>query len=108
MYLPEYNNQGIDVTPTPITTGQNVRVNYDGLLSRSGANQVYLHAGFGLDNQWNDVKNLKMSKVQNTWQADVEMDTDDRFYFCFHDNAGNWDNNSGSNWSFEVHNGKLY
>ena len=108
MYLSHYMDQGIDVKPTPITAGQNVSVKYDGLLSKSGAEQVFLYAGFGNNNQWEKVKDIKMNKVENSWQADIDMCKDDRFYFCFHDNAGNWDNNHGINWSFEVHNGRLY
>ena len=100
--------QGIEVKPTPITAGQKVNVKYNGLLSRDGAEQVYLHAGFGTDNVWDEVKNIKMAKIQNNWQAKIDMTKDDRFYFCFHDNAGNWDNNNGNNWGFEVHNGRLY
>ncbi|MFW6389731.1 MAG: carbohydrate-binding protein [Halanaerobiales bacterium] len=102
------DDHGITVSPTPITAGERVEIQYNGLLSRSGAQEVYLHAGFGLDNQWENIMDIKMHKEGMSWKADCAVKTDKRFYFCFHDNADNWDNNSGTNWSFEVHNGKLY
>lgn len=101
-------DQGITVKPTPITAGEKVMVEYDGLLSRSGAQEVYLHAGFGLNDIWDNVQDIKMTKTGEQWKTDCDVKTDKRFYICFHDNAGNWDNNNGQNWSFEVHNGDLY
>lgn len=101
-------DNGITVNPTPITAGERVEINYNGLLSKSGADQVYLHTGFGLDNHWENVMDIKMVKEGGKWTTDCAVKADKRFYFCFHDTADNWDNNQGSNWSFEVHNGHLY
>ncbi|MFW6022240.1 MAG: carbohydrate-binding protein [Halanaerobiaceae bacterium] len=98
----------VDVSPTPITAGERVEIRYEGLLSRSGADSVYLHAGFGLNNHWENVMDIKMHKEDDIWKSDCAVKTDNRFYFCFHDSANNWDNNNGQNWSFEVHNGHLY
>ncbi|MDI3548339.1 MAG: hypothetical protein PWR10_1991 [Halanaerobiales bacterium] len=102
------NDQGISVKPTPITAGERVEVSYNGLLAQSGAMEVYLHAGFGMNNLWENVQDIKMERQGNTWKASLDIETDERFNFCFHDNVGNWDNNNGRNWSFEVHNGDLY
>ncbi len=101
-------DQGIQVDPTPITAGEKVEVKYNGLLARSGAEEVYLHAGFGHNKQWDDVRDLKMESRGNEWHINFDVATDKRFNFCFRDNAGNWDNNNGKNWSYEVHNGDLY
>ncbi len=38
---------GVSVSPMPITAGEEVTVKYNGLLAQSGADSVYLHAGFG-------------------------------------------------------------
>lgn len=102
------NDQGIHVSPTPITAGERVEIRYDGLLARAGAQDIYLHAGFGTNNDWESVMDIKMEREGGVWKTDCAVKTDKRFYFCFHDNAENWDNNNGQNWSFEVHNGKLY
>ncbi len=102
------DDNGITVSPTPITAGERVEIKYNGLLSKSGADQVYLHAGFGLNNHWENVMDIKMGKEGDNWKTDCAVKTDKRFYFCFRDTANNWDNNQGTNWGFEVHNGDLY
>ncbi|GAB6100143.1 carbohydrate-binding protein [Halanaerocella petrolearia] len=100
---------GVYVDPTPITTGQRVTVNYEGLLAESGADQVYLHAGVGYGDNWQDVTDIKMRpESDGTWTAQLRINSADRFNFCFKDSAENWDNNSGHNWSYEIHNGDLY
>lgn len=101
-------DQGIKVQPTPIIAGQRIEVQYEGLLARSGAQDIFLHAGFGRNNSWDDVTEVRMQRQGNRFVSQMSMENDSRLNFCFRDNAGNWDNNSGKNWSFEIHNGKLY
>lgn len=99
----------IEVKPTPITSGEKVTISYNGLLAESGAKQVYLHAGVGFNDSWQDVTSIQMKKEGDKgWQAQLKINTVDRFNFCFKDSAENWDNNQGSNWSFEVHDGQQY
>ncbi len=106
--MQELGIQGIAVKPTPITAGDRVKIEYDGLLSQSGAEEIYLHAGYGNAREWRNVQDFRMRKGMEGWETEMNVHTDDRLNICFHDNANNWDNNSGSNWSFEVHNGNLY
>jgi hypothetical protein len=99
----------VTVTPTPITAGEKVTVKYDGLLNSNGASKVYLHAGVGFKDNWRDITDIEMqSQNDGSWSAQLRINTTDRFNFCFKDSANNWDNNGGSNWSFEVHNGQMY
>ncbi|HEX3033161.1 MAG TPA: carbohydrate-binding protein [Bacillota bacterium] len=96
---------GICVDPTPITVGQKVSILYDGLLAQSGADQVYLHAGFGGNKQWYDVRDLAMTRTGWGWESILDVEDRSRLNFCFKDSADHWDNNSGRNWSYEIHNG---
>ncbi|MBM7556798.1 carbohydrate-binding protein [Halanaerobacter jeridensis] len=99
----------IEVKPTPITAGEKVTISYNGILAESGAEKVYLHAGIGFNDEWRDVTSIQMKKEDaEKWQAQLKVNTTDRFNFCFKDSAENWDNNQGSNWSFEVHDGQQY
>ena len=98
----------IDVSPTPITAGEKVTISYQGLLANSGAEEVYLHAGIGFNDAWQDITNIQMKKQGTECQAQLKINTTDHFNFCFKDAAENWDNNQGNNWSFEVHNGADY
>ncbi len=77
--------------------GDEADIIYDGLLARSGADQVYLHCGFGDPNHWNNVSTQKMDRTQRGWEKTIRM-TDNKAIFCFKDSANNWDNNSGHNW----------
>lgn len=99
---------GVVVDPTPITAGQEVVVFYNGLLANSGAQEVYLHCGFGRDDNWHAIHDSRMAKTGFGFVKAVTMpDTHTQFNFCFHDNAMNWDNNAGKDWSFQVHNGTM-
>ncbi|RJQ27627.1 MAG: carbohydrate-binding protein [Peptococcaceae bacterium] len=97
---------GVAVDPTPVTAGQEITILYNGLLDQSGADQVYLHCGLGPHRQWRDARDLQMTGTGWGWVCTVKMpDYESRFNFCFKDSAGNWDNNNGFNWSYEVHDG---
>ncbi len=99
----------VRVEPTPITAGEDVKIKYDGLLSKTGASKVYLHAGVGMEDTWRDVTDIEMKHGSNgDWIAQLRINTTERFNFCFKDCADNWDNNNGHNWSFEVHDGMKY
>ena len=96
-------DDGIEVEPTPITLGDELKVEYRGLLARSGAEAVYLHYGYG-PGDWRFVQDIPMAKSpEGVWTAMVQAGERGRFSFCFRDNADNWDNNNGRNWSYEIH-----
>ncbi|MCK8824860.1 carbohydrate-binding protein [Fuchsiella alkaliacetigena] len=100
---------GVNVNPTPIVAGENVTIEYDGLLTDSGAEEVYLHAGVGEGETWEDVKTIRMNRTpQGTWKTTVRLNTTDKFNFCFKDSAENWDNNEGYNWSYDIHETEHY
>ena len=99
---------GVVVDPTPITTGEEITILYDGLLDASGATQLFLHVGYGNAREWRGVNTLRMSRTGWGWVKTLEIPEEDRFNFCFHDGYGNWDNNNGINWSFEIHNGRRH
>ena len=99
---------GVVVDPTPITAGEEVTVFYNGLLGAEGRGEVYLHYGFGRHDRWEGVSDIRMEKTGWGWVSSVKMpEEESRFNFCFRDSTGNWDNNNGFNWSFEVHNGSI-
>ncbi|PKM83306.1 MAG: hypothetical protein CVU89_00690 [Firmicutes bacterium HGW-Firmicutes-14] len=82
--------------------GKNIKIVYNGLLAKSGADQVLMRAGFGTRNSWNDVYDHHMSRTVRGWESpDLHMN-DRQLNFCFKDSAGNWDNNNGENWSYLI------
>jgi len=96
---------GIFLEPTPITLGDEVKIKYKGLLAESAAAKVYLHAGYG-HGAWEKVTDIPMKKGRDgAWSAKIQISEPSSFNFCFRDNAQNWDNNNGRNWSYQVHRG---
>ncbi len=107
MHKAEYPG-GVVVDPTPITANEEVTVFYNGLLGKESRGQVYLHYGFGGHNRWQNTKEMRMQKTGWGWVSSIKMPEDEgRFNFCFRDSVDNWDNNNGTNWSFEIHNGSI-
>ncbi|MGI6588288.1 MAG: carbohydrate-binding protein [Peptococcia bacterium] len=102
-----YVEKGVSITPMPVTMDETVMITYDGLLAQSNAQTIYAHVGNGFSDYWEDIQDIPMKKESNTWTASI-IPSDSRLNFCFHDGAGNWDNNYGHNWSLTVHNGKQF
>ncbi|NLK51613.1 MAG: carbohydrate-binding protein [Syntrophomonadaceae bacterium] len=92
---------GVSVYPYPARRGEFVTICYNGLLKNSGADQVYLHSGYG--SLWRDDQYLRMQRTNMGWEKTMVVDKSDVMHFCFKDSANNWDNNAGLNWSVTVH-----
>lgn len=91
---------GIKVEPqTP--DGKDVKIIYDGLLAKSGAQEVYMHTGFGRRQKWEDVYDHRMERTARGWEKTIHME-EKQLNFCFKDSADNWDNNKGENWTYAV------
>lgn len=99
---------GVFVSPMPITKGDTVTLKYNGLLSKSGATEVFAHVGYG-PMDWIGVQDIPMTKEPDgTWTTEIHMAEDQvsPFNVCFRDSAYNWDSNYGNNWSFQLHAGR--
>lgn len=89
------NMRGVEVKQGAY--GDEANILYSGLLSKSGADQVYLHVGFGEPVRWQNISTQKMERTPRGWEKVVRV-ADNKMNFCFKDSASNWDNNSGNNW----------
>lgn len=96
---------GVSITPMPVTMKETVTITYDGLLAQSGAALIYAHVGNGNNSYWDNVQDIPMKMENKVWSANLKP-ADSRLNFCFHDGANNWDNNNGYNWSLTIHNGQ--
>lgn len=89
-------------SPTAVSPGENIRIEYQGLLKDSGADTVYLHYGF--DNWNSPIQTIKMDrKADGEYEANLRFEGQREMNFCFKDSAGNWDNNSKYNWTVYKH-----
>ena len=96
----DYVSNGVTVSPSVPSAGEKAKIIYDGLLAKSGATHVYAHVGFG--NRWGNSNDIQMLKTATGFEATVPIYDADTLNVCFKDCAGNWDNNSGKNYSFDV------
>lgn len=98
---------GVVVDPVPVTAGDEITIFYNGDLAK-GADQIFLHLGFGPANNWHRVQDLKMSRTGWGWIKTIEVPFDEeRLNFCFRCNMGKWDTNDGLNWSYIIHTGRI-
>lgn len=96
-----YPENGISIEPHPVKKGEKVVINYEGLLAKNGADQVYLHMGYGSNDRWHDIMDVPMRHNKEGWSC-FFVPQYDTINFCFHDSANNWDNNNGCNWSIKA------
>ncbi|HMM20997.1 MAG TPA: carbohydrate-binding protein [Selenomonadales bacterium] len=96
----EYLANGVIITPANPEPYENVTIVYNGLLSKNGANDMYAHVGFG--EHWHGAQDLRMIKTCSGFEATIPAANIDSMSVAFHDPANNWDNNSGSNYNFQI------
>jgi hypothetical protein len=88
--------KGVEVNPSAYAN--EATVCYNGLLAKSGADQIYLHCGFGDPRSWSNVTTQKMERSPKGWEKNIRL-TNNQAIICFKDSANNWDNNNGHNWN---------
>ena len=92
-----YTGNGLTIKPSNFTSGDKIKLTYTGLLSQSGAEEIFAHIGWG--DAWEDVNDIKMSKTKSGFTATITVDKSSVLNVCFKDAMNNWDNNNGSNYS---------
>jgi len=92
-----YQSNGISFTKV---SDNMATIKYDGLLAKSGADDVYTMVGYGGNNAWEDVQTIRMNKFGNSFHADVTTEPGKTVNLVFKDSAENWDNNCGMNYTF--------
>jgi len=97
----EYMSNGISISPSVPSTGDKVKLVYDGILAKNGASHVYAHIGFG--NRWDNQGYYRMERSNTGFETTIPVaNSSDTMNLCFKDCANNWDNNSGRNYSFDI------
>ncbi len=78
----------------------NVKISYAGKLFQEGADELYIHYGYGLN--WDELSEVKMEKTELGFQAEIQLAAYDTFNFCFKNGNNEWDNNDGQNYIFPI------
>ncbi len=81
--------------------GRTSKLTYKGTLATNGAEEVYVHYGFGL--LWENLQEVKLDKVsEGVFEANINLLSHDSINFCFRDGNNNWDNNDAQNYSMPI------
>lgn len=83
-----------------LTPNSVIKISYTGDFFQNNSEEVYIHYGFGL--LWEGVNELKMSKTELGFQAEIKLGDFDSFNFCFRNEKNEWDNNNGNNYIFPI------
>ncbi len=95
-----YADNGVVLSKSSLTVGDDVVVSYSGLLARSGADQIFAHVGYG--ENWQEKAFVPMESDNGTFKAEVKVKLPGVLNISFKDSANNWDNNSSNDYSFKV------
>lgn len=96
--IQSYSKAGVTFEKLSETQG---KINYSGLLAKSGAQEVHGVYGFGSNQNWEAVTTLDLKKEGgDTFQAIIPVEQGKNINIAFKDSADNWDNNSGMNYTF--------
>lgn len=98
----KYAPYGISCNPDPVEKGEKVRLLYEGILAKDGADKVFAHLGFGPATKWSYVNSYEMDPVgDKRFEVQFTAVGKGNLNVVFKDSAEHWDNNGGSNYVFE-------
>ncbi len=92
------------LTPSIPIAGEKLKINYAGYLAENPDNTIFVHVGY-TDNttNWTDVTNVQMYKNSNNdFEAIIPLKPKTKLNFTFYDAADHWDNNSGSDYTYDI------
>lgn len=83
-----------------LVANNTVKISYTGTFFQDGSTNVYIRYGFG--NNWENATEVEMKKTELGFQIEVELLDKGTFSFCVKNENGQWDNNNGENYNFEI------
>lgn len=83
-----------------LTPNITIKISYIGNLYQIDSEKVFIHYGF--DEEWKSTSDIEMNKTELGYQAEIKLIDSNTFNFCFKNDKGDWDNNDGKNYIFEI------
>ncbi len=96
----EYISHGVIINPPIAAAGEEVKISYDGSLSKNGAHEIVAQVSFGP--KFENPTEYGMSKNTTGFEVTIPVADADTMNVCFKDVSNNQDNNSGKNYTFDV------
>lgn len=95
-----FEENGVIFSCAAAKAGETVEIIYTGLLKNSGATDVKVHIGY--NELWENAETIDMELKDDAFVASVKIAQAGSLNCAFVDSIGNWDNNSGVNYSLAV------
>lgn len=95
-----YAANGVALSKSAARAGDELDLIYNGLLKNCGASEVKAHIGY--NEGWEDAITLDMVPINDVFMVRLALKKAGTLNCAFVDPLGNWDNNSGANYSFKV------
>lgn len=92
-----YRENGVEMQGEQKT----VRIMYNGILAKNGADSIYAVVGYGNNLKWEHVDYYPLHRVNaDSFELLLPVTRGENINIAFKDSANNWDNNSGMNYTF--------
>lgn len=88
-----------------LTPNSKVKISYIGKFFQDNSTNVYIHYGFG--NEWEGLVDDEMVKTELGFQIEIDLLDKSTFNFCLKNEKGEWDNNNGNNYIFQIEHPEL-
>lgn len=88
-----------------LTPNSKVKISYIGKFFQDNSTNVYIHYGFG--NSWEGLVDDEMVKTELGFQIEIDLLDSNTFNFCLKNEKGEWDNNNGNNYIFQIEHPEL-
>ncbi|MGI6085864.1 MAG: carbohydrate-binding protein [Acetivibrionales bacterium] len=95
-----FKENGVVFSYPAARVGEIAEILYTGLLKNSGATQVKAHIGY--NENWDEAETLEMELKDDAFSVGFPLKMAGSLNCAFVDPLGNWDNNSGLNYSLKV------
>lgn len=95
-----YVQKGVATSPVTPSVGDKITIKYDGMLSKNGASEIFVHLSYG-SNQENE-QDVPMVKGETGYEATVPALKEDFLKLSFMDLQNNIDDNAGTGYNIDI------
>lgn len=96
----EYLSNGVIINPPIAAAGENLKISYDGILSKNGSDEIIANVSF--DASSNDIRKYEMTKNSTGFEVTIPVQNSDTMNITFMDKTNNADNNQGKSYTFDI------
>lgn len=95
-----YVQKGVSTSPITPSVGDKITIKYDGMLSKNGASEIFVHLSYGsfLENE----QDVQMVKSERGYETTVPALKEDFLKLSFKDLDNNIDDNAGSGYNIDI------